>query len=85
MVDGRNYYNTCRTTFWQTAMLTSLKMLVIANYTPLPGESFTLSDFLLPITPLDGLRLLKINNVTLAPAPSRLPTPSSPRYIFNLN
>jgi hypothetical protein len=84
LIDGRNFYNTCRTAFWETAKLTSLRALIIANYTPLPGESFTLSDILLPITTLDKLKLLKISNVALAPVPSRLPTPSSPRCLVRL-
>jgi hypothetical protein len=78
VIDGRNYYNNCRKGFWQTAQFSNLNDLTIANYTPLPGESFTSSDCLLPIPLMDEVKILIIDNVALVPSPSPLPTISRP-------
>jgi hypothetical protein len=83
-IDGRNYYNNCRTSFWRTAEFMALKVLIIANYTPLPGESFTSSDFVFPITTLN-IESLSIINVILTPSPTPLPTTSSGRTLCELD
>jgi hypothetical protein len=60
-------------------------VLTIANYTPRPGESFTLFDFLLPIITMQRLEILTIDNVTLVPAPSPHPTTLQSRSLQALH
>jgi hypothetical protein len=77
-IDGRNHYNSCRTTFWETVNFWLLRVLIIANYTPLPGESFMLSDFVLPTITSD-IKSLRVHNVTLVLSPfPRLTTLAAP-------
>jgi hypothetical protein len=64
LIDRQNYCDNLR-----TAKLTSLKVLAIADYTPFLGELFMSSDFLLPITTLGGLDVLRIDNIALVSAP----------------
>jgi hypothetical protein len=46
--------------------------MAISHYRPLPGESFSSIDFILPIIALPSLGTLRINDVTLHPSPSTL-------------
>jgi hypothetical protein len=46
--------------------------LAISHYTPLPGESFLSTNFILPILALPPLAVLRINDLSLHPSPSPL-------------
>jgi hypothetical protein len=46
--------------------------MAISHYTPLPGESFSSTNFMLPIIALPSLGSLRVNNVSLLSSPSTL-------------
>jgi hypothetical protein len=50
----------------------SLWDLTISHYTPLPGESFSSTNLMLPIIALSLLGCLHVNDITLHPSPSTL-------------
>jgi hypothetical protein len=68
-IDGRNYYNACRKDSRWTAKYPGVTYLSISHFTPLPSQSFLISDFLLPITLMPNLRRLDISDVVFHPSP----------------
>jgi hypothetical protein len=69
-IDGPNYYNACRKDSRWTTKYPGLSDLTISHYTPLPGQSFRTSKFLLPITLLPNLQFLNMADLTLRPSPT---------------
>jgi hypothetical protein len=72
LIDGRNYYNACRKDSQWTVRCPSVSDLIISKYTPLPDESFTLTNLMLPIITLPSLENLWINDISLHPSPATL-------------
>jgi hypothetical protein len=70
VIDGRSYYNACKEDIdmhW-TVRCSSISDLTIYRFTPLPGESFSLTNFTLPIVILPSLESLCMSDLTLHPS-----------------
>ena len=68
LIDGRNYYKASRKNSKWTVKCPSIRDMAISHYTPLPGESFTLNDVILPIAALHSFKTLSIHDVSLCPS-----------------
>jgi hypothetical protein len=72
VIDGRNYYNACRKDSQWMVRWPSIYKMAISQYTPLPGESFSSTDLILPIIDRPSITELHINDLSLHPSPSTL-------------
>ena len=79
-MDGRNFYNACQRNIRWTEMLSNIRTLNVLHFKSRASyfESFTMSEFIASLDPLQFLHLLYISDLDLAPSsyPDTLKYPS---------
>jgi hypothetical protein len=83
-ITGRNCYMLSRDVTW-TDRIAGVTELTISQFTPQPGESFTLRDLMLPIAMMHALRTLNIYNVNVDISGEPLMSLGSTQLCLNLH
>jgi hypothetical protein len=72
VIDGRNYYEACRSDPQWTQKIASIVKLTISHFYPNLGESFSPDELLVPLASISYLETLRIVDLVLQPSPEPL-------------